>query len=111
MGVEVQSLIVEAKTLGIEEKRLNLESKTLMVAAPSQANRIRGYTNQVRLRGLYMETRAGGFCLCRSGFNRPIPFHPVRGAIALDSIGERVRSRLLSRTSFSKRRSPKTVAH
>ncbi|HLO85148.1 MAG TPA: hypothetical protein VK203_09075 [Nostocaceae cyanobacterium] len=35
-------------------------------------NRIRGYTGQVRLRGLIknqgFETHAGGFCLCRRGF-------------------------------------------
>ncbi len=36
----------------------------------------RGYKNQVRLRGLTKYqgflTRAGGFCLCSCGFNRPI---------------------------------------
>ncbi|WP_190684888.1 hypothetical protein [Nostoc sp. FACHB-110] len=38
------------------------------------ANRIRGYTNEVRLRGLTQYqgfgTRAGGFCLCSRDFSR-----------------------------------------
>ncbi|MBD2440132.1 hypothetical protein [Nostoc sp. FACHB-110] len=38
------------------------------------ANGIRGYTNEVRLRGLTQYqgfgTRAGGFCLCSCDFSR-----------------------------------------
>ncbi|MBD2439437.1 hypothetical protein [Nostoc sp. FACHB-110] len=38
------------------------------------ANGIRGYTNEVRLRGLTRNqgfgTRAGGFCLCSRDFSR-----------------------------------------
>lgn len=42
------------------------------------ANGIRGYINEVRLRGLIknreFETCGGRFCLCSCDFNRPVSF-------------------------------------
>ena len=46
--------------------------KYCRISGNNRADRIRVYTNEVRLRGLRMlSTREGGFCLCRRDFPSP----------------------------------------
>ncbi|HEY9801246.1 MAG TPA: hypothetical protein V6D25_12880 [Leptolyngbyaceae cyanobacterium] len=54
---------------------MTVDSFTITNILQALAIRNRGYTNQVRLRGLTQNegflTRAGGFCLCSCDFQSP----------------------------------------